>query len=460
MRHLVVHEIFSSTSATAHVTFVHFMNFVLALAIALGVCAASITAARDAVHPPGISIDAKEDLSSKAPTGAKEEIRALWVLRTSLTTPEQIAALVRSARDNGFNTLLVQVRGRGDAYYLGGLEPRATDLLRQPATFDPLASVLKAGHAAGLRVHAWVNVNLISSAADLPAAREHVVYRHAAWLMVPRDIAQDLARLEPESPAYVGKLARWTRGQPGDVEGLYTSPILPAAAAYTESIVRDLVRRYAVDGIHLDYARYPSDRFDYSRPAIREFRAAVQSSLSPAVRRRLDADEANDALAYPDRLPAEWRTFRVARMTALMARLQAAVKRERPQALVSVAVAPNMQDAFRVRLQDWGGWLANGLVDAICPMAYTTDALQFAEQIAAAREAAGPRAVWAGIGAYRLPPDETVDNIRTARRLGANGVVLFSYDSLIDPRQTSPDYLPAVARAAFTTTSAASAGGR
>ncbi len=447
----------------------------LALAIALSACAAaSIHAARDAVASPAVDVatstkgdlsaeaptGAKEDLSAEAPTGAKGETRALWVLRTSLTTPEHIATLVRSARDHGFNTLLVQVRGRGDAYYLGGLEPRATDLLRQPETFDPLASVLKAGHAAGLRVHAWVNVNLISSATDLPAAREHVVYRHAGWLMVPRDIAQDLAKLEPESPAYVGKLARWTRAQPGDVEGLYTSPMIPAAAAYTESIVRDLVRRYAVDGIHLDYARYPSDRFDYGRLAIREFRAAVQGSLSPAVRRALDAEAADDVFAYPDRFPGEWRTFRTARMTALMARLHATVKRERPQALVSVAVAPNMADALRVRLQDWGGWLATGLVDAICPMAYTTDTAQFAEQIAAAREAAGSRAVWAGIGAYRLPPGETVDNIRTARRLGANGVILFSYDSLIDPRQTSPDYLSAVARAAFTTTSPAPAGSR
>ena len=436
---------------------------VLALAIALGVCAAtSIHATRDAVANPAVDVatDAKEDLSSGAPSGAEEEIRALWVLRTSLTTPEHIATLVRSARDHGFNTLLVQVRGRGDAYYLGGLEPRATDLLRQPETFDPLASVLKAGHAAGLRVHAWVNVNLISSATDLPAAREHVVYRHPGWLMVPRDIAQDLAKLEPESPAYVGKLARWTRAQPADVEGLYTSPVLPAAAAYTESIVRDLVRRYAVDGIHLDYARYPSDKFDYSRPAIREFRATVRGSLSASVRRSLDADEADDLFAYPDRFPGEWRTFRVARMTALMGRLHATVKRERPQALVSVAVAPNMQDAFRVRLQDWGAWLATGLIDAICPMAYTTDAAQFAEQIAAAREAAGTREVWAGIGAYRLPPGETVANIRTARRLGANGVILFSYDSLIDPRQSSPDYLSAVARAAFTTTSAGPAGPR
>jgi uncharacterized lipoprotein YddW (UPF0748 family) len=278
--------------------------------------------------------------------------------------------------------------------------------------------------------------------------------------MVPRDIAQEIAAIEPESPAYVGKLARWTRTQPAEIEGLYTSPIITEAADYTDSIVRDLVHRYAVDGIHLDYARYPSDRFDYSRPAIREFRTAVRGSLPEAMRRTLDAEEPVDLFAYPDALPDQWRNFRVDRMTALMSRLHATVKRERPQALVTAAVAPDMRDAYRHRLQDWKGWLEAGLVDAICPMAYTTEAATFAEQIAAARAAAGSRAVWAGIGAYRLPPQETVDNIQTARRLGADGVILFSYDSMVNPRQTSPDYLSVVGRAAFTATLPAPTGSR
>jgi len=399
-------------------------------------------------------------LSTEAAIAAKVETRALWVLRTSLTTPESIATLVKSAREHGFNTLLVQVRGRGDAYYLGGLEPRPAELLRQPDTFDPLATVVDAGHAAGLRVHAWVNVNLISSAADLPAAREHLVYRHPGWLMIPRDIAQELAAIEPESPAYLGKLARWTRTQTGEVEGLYSSPVIPEAAEYTVSLVRDLSHRYGLDGVHLDYARYPNDRFDYSRPAIREFRTAVRGQLTDATRRTLDVQETDDLFAYPDALPDEWRTFRMAKLTALMDRLHAAIKRERPDAVVSVAVAPDMRDAYRQRLQDWGGWLDKGLVDAICPMAYTTEPARFAEQIAAAREAAGTRAVWAGIGAYRLSPKETIDNILTARRLGANGVILFSYDSMVNPRQTPLDYLAVVGRAAFTTTPPGPSGSR
>ena len=82
-------------------------------------------------------------------------------------------------------------------------------------------------------------------------------------------------------------------------------------------------------------------------------------------------------------------------------------------------------------------------------MAYTPESARFAEHIAAARQVAGDRAVWAGIGAYRLTPSQTVENIQTARQLGAAGVVLFSYDSLTDPRQSAPDYLATVARGAF-----------
>lgn len=386
------------------------------------------------------------------------ETRALWVLRTSLGSPDSIATLVRSAREHGFNTLLVQVRGRGDAYYRGGIEPRPAELARQP-DFDPLTNVLAAGHSAGLRVHAWVNVNLVSSAADLPPAREHLIYRHPSWLMVPRDIAQELAAVDIESPAYVGKLARWTRAQSSDIEGLYSTPVVPAAAAYTSEVVEDLVRRYAVDGVHLDYARYPSERFDYSRDAIREFRNSVRDRLPLARRRALDAQERDDLFAYPDALQDEWRSFRIGRMTALVGQLSAVVRGARPNAIVSVAVAPDLRDAYDRRLQDWGAWLDAGLIDTLCPMAYTEEPERFAEQIAAARQAAGTRAVWAGIGAWRLTPGRTIENIQTARRLGAAGVILFSYDSLTNPRQTSPDYLSAVGRGAFATT-ATSAGSR
>lgn len=387
---------------------------------------------------------------------APAETRALWVLRSSLTSPASISALVHTASQQGFNTLLVQVRGRGDAYYASSLEPRAADLSHQPASFDPLGTVLAEAHQAGLRVHAWVCVDLVSSAVDLPTAPDHLVYRHPEWLMVPRPIAQEVAKLDPKNPAYIGKIARWTRGELEVVEGLYASPITPESAAYTRQVIEDLVKRYNLDGVHLDYARYPNQQFDYSRFAIAEFRGEMQSRITPAARLALDALETTDLFAYPDRFPAEWTAFRRDRLTALVADIRRVVRAVRPDAMVSSAVAPDPQDAFDERLQDWRGWATNHLVDAVAPMAYTQEPSRFAEQIAAAREAAaaGGAAVWAGIGAYRLSPAQTIDDIQVARKLGASGIVLFSYDSLTGPKPPAPDYLATVGRAAFAASAA------
>jgi uncharacterized lipoprotein YddW (UPF0748 family) len=382
--------------------------------LVLGVCGLAAAVAATLIY---------SNLSAAA---VADETRALWVLRASLTSPDSIATLVRTAKEQGFNTLLVQVRGRGDAYYASALEPRAADLARQPLTFDPLAALLADAHASNIRVHAWIAVNLVSSAVDLPASSDHVIARHPEWLMVPRPIAQQIARMDPINPGYVGTIARWTRSQLETVEGLYASPILPEAARHVRQIVDDLARRYDLDGVHLDYVRFPNAQFDYSRQAIAAFRADLSPRLAPAERAQADADAVDDLFAYPDRFPAEWKTFRRARLTGLVAGVRQALHSVRPTAVLSAAVAPDAQEAAEDRLQDWRGWLAAGLVDAIAPMAYTQDASRFADQIAAAREIAGTHAVWAGIGAYRLAPAQSIENIQAARRLGAAGFVLFS----------------------------------
>jgi uncharacterized lipoprotein YddW (UPF0748 family) len=267
--------------------------------------------------------------------------------------------------------------------------------------------------------------------------------------MVPRPIAQPLAKLDPKNPSYVGQIARWTRGELDLVEGLYLSPLQPDAAAYTRQVIADLVSRYDLDGVHLDYARYPNQQFDYSRFAIAEFRGDIRPRLTAAVQKELEGAEATDLFAYPDRFPAEWKAFRRDRLTALIGDIRRAVRAVRPDAMVTAAVTPDPQDAFDERLQDWRGWLAAHFVDGIAPMAYTQEPSRFAEQIAAAREAAGGAIVWAGIGAYRLSPAQTIDNIQAARKLGASGIVLFSYDSLTGPKPPAPDYLATVSKGAF-----------
>lgn len=376
------------------------------------------------------------------------EVRALWVQRATLANPEAIAQMVATARDAGFNTLLVQVRGRGDAFFNSSIEPRATVLAGQPTSFDPLATVLMLARRAGLRVHAWINVNLVASAAELPTAPQHIIHRHSDWLMVPRVLAREMAGIDRESPEYVGTLARHARTQSAQVEGLYLSPIRDDAVAYTVSIVANLVKRYDVDGVHLDYIRYPNDEFDYSPAALSRFRREIAGALRRGDRDRYDARLAGEPTIYADAFPERWVAFRRTRLTALAARLHDAIKSQRKTAIVSAAIVPDAREAFTHRLQDWQRWTDSGLLDVLCPMAYTADPGVFRAQIESVSARANGTRVWAGIGAYRLSSSETIEHILTARELGAGGVVLFSYDNLVgSPGQ--PGSLAEIGRAAF-----------
>jgi uncharacterized lipoprotein YddW (UPF0748 family) len=373
---------------------------------------------------------------------SSSEIRALWVQRGSLATPAGILAAVDMATAGKFNTLIVQVRGRGDAYYDSRYEQRPPILAKQSPTFDPLALVLERAHRARLKVHAWVNVNLISEA-EPPSNRKHVVYLHPEWLMVPRPLAEDLSRMSPRDPQYLRRLSEYARARSDRVEGIFISPIHKGAVEHATKVIGDIVSRYDVDGIHLDYIRYPNDEFDYSADALEEFRSEIVSRVSGAERRDYASRARGRPLFYTEMFPQGWQEFRRTRLTALLTKIRATVKSRRSRAMLTAAVFPDANDAANRRFQNWGGWLEAGLLDAICPMAYTTDPALFRSQIANVEHLAGGRSVWAGIGAFQLSASATVENIRAARQLGAEGVVLFSYDNL------DGKYVDAVAKGAF-----------
>jgi uncharacterized lipoprotein YddW (UPF0748 family) len=423
----------------------------LAFAIALGATSATARSPAADVHRLSAAGGHRRSQTPKE-TRAASDIRGLWVQRSTLTSRARIDQLVRRAADNGFNTLFLQVRARGDALFAGSIEPRGPEV---EAGFDPFGHAIDSAHRAGLQVHAWINVNLVASATTLPTDRAHVIHTHPEWLMAPRELAASLATLSPRQPQYVARLAAWTRQRSDRVEGLYVSPIPAGAAHYLESIVADLAARYAIDGLHLDYVRYPGPQFDYSASALEAFRASVLPSLSVAERTALEARRRRNPLAYVDHFPTRWTEYRRGRLADLVARLRHAVKAKRPEASVSAAVVPDAAEAIRDRLQDWPGWARRGLLDAVCPMAYTSSLTRYAEQIDDVTRAAGGRPVWAGVGAWRLTPDQIVRHISAARTAGAHGIVLFSYDSLASVER---EPLRAIGRAAFSPAGAPAAG--
>jgi len=310
--------------------------------------------------------------------GRGDEIRALWIGRATLESEDAIRRTVSEASTAGVNTLFVQAIDDGTAI----------------PGFDPIAGIISQAHKAGIQVHAWVDVARVVSPGELPFSRTHVVYEHPEWLMVPRAIAAELLAVDVHSPDYLGRLARWTRNNTDRVDGLYVSPVQADAAAHVADVVRDLVHRYAVDGIYFDHVAYPSPDFDYGAKSIAAFRTFIRGELPPAERQRIDAAEAIDPFAYPNEAPEQWRLFRQSQLTALIARLRSTVKEVRPDAIVSAAVTPDVDIAAGSNLQDWRTWAENRFVDALCPRLGGGNASQIAAQVAQISALAAGLPVW------------------------------------------------------------------
>lgn len=383
----------------------------------------------------GAGAGATADVVRDGPPPARRfgEVRALWVVRTTMTSPEAIQAMIEAAERGGINTLLVQVRGRGDAYYRSAVEPRAESLSTQPAEFDPLALVIREAHSRNIAVHAWTNTHVVTTLTDLSASPSHVVHQAPELLAVPRALASRLHDLDPEDPAYVAALLEWSRANRQRVEGLYTSPIREEVHDRLVRLWGELTDRYALDGIHLDYVRYPARDFDYSRGALAAFRRWAFGRVDPSRAAELDRMARSDPVAWADGLPDLWDDFRRERLTDLVARGYREIKRRRPDIVVSSAVVPDLEEAREHRFQDWALWLERGIVDVVVPMSYTPDDARFRSQVASAFAVAGERArLWAGVGVYQTTFDGTLAKIGIAREIGAGGVALFSYDWIRD----------------------------
>jgi uncharacterized lipoprotein YddW (UPF0748 family) len=348
-----------------------------------------------------------------------------------MTSALDVREMVESTSSAGFNTILVQIRGRADAFYDSRLEPRAETVTDGP-DFDPLAYAIDQAHARGIAVHAWVNTHLVWGTGALPRSPRHLVNAHPEWLAVPKALGRELYTADPSEAAYQARLLEYARDNLRTVEGVYSSPSHPEVKDRVYGVWMDLTDRYDLDGIHFDYVRFPSGDFDYSSGALKRFRGWASDRLPMARRSTLEAAVGDDPYAFVDALPSHWDEFRRTHITDLVRRIYQGVKLRRPRMVVSAAVFANQDDAYRNRYQDWPRWLEEGILDVAVPMAYTVDNDRFQIFIRAGRDAAGPGArLWAGIGAHLDTETGTLEKIDLARSEGVGGVVLFSYDWVV-----------------------------
>ncbi len=111
-------------------------------------------------------------------------------------------------------------------------------------------------------------------------------------------------------------------------------------------------------------------------------------------------------------------------------RIQHELRQLAPDMLLSAAVVADADLAYDSRLQDWKQWLEAGILDVVCPMAYTPEPAAFENLVRIARHSSSGSRLWAGIGAYKLDGEGIIQQVRLSRKLGADGFVIFSYNTL------------------------------
>jgi uncharacterized lipoprotein YddW (UPF0748 family) len=339
------------------------------------------------------------------------ELRALWVVRDALTGPVAVESMVDYAVQTRFHMLFVQVRGRGEVYYPSSLEPPASDLQFPLTEYDPLDHLLVLAHAAGISVHAWINVYYVWSDPDRPPPPGHVVSQHPDWVLTDETGAPMSA-----------KSVRWW--QADGIEGYYLSPCRPEVRAHTAALVAELASRYPLDGIHLDYVRYPSRAFGLDPTRRTEF--ALRWGVDPLGREGLETVPAA-ARGFVDSLYVEWRASEVDSMVA-------AVRAAAPNLALSAAVGPDPEEAKRDKGQDWVGWLRRGLVDFVVPMAYNYMPEEAAQQVRILHKIVGKDRMLIGIAAHDNRYLYLPRMVAALRETGVAGFSVFSYNVLAEMR--------------------------
>lgn len=352
--------------------------------------------------------DSSARIPEAAPVAGGGPIDYLWVLRSTLVDPAAIDSVVARARAMGVRGLLVQVVGRGDAFYRSDLLPRAEALSGKPKSYDPLAEVLARATPAGLEVHAWVNCMLVWSSPHRPRDPRHVLNQHPEWVSGLED-GRRLSQLRDQD---FKRLA---------IEGVFLSPAHPRVREWLASIAREIATRYPVAGIHLDYIRQPKAAVGFD-PTTRA-RFAMETGVDPA---RFDRVPAADRA----RVSARWADFQRRQVTDVVTCIRDTLRRTRPVVL-SAAVIADTITAQRANAQYWQDWVRDSVLDRVYLMCYAPSVQTVMNQlVATSRQLGATDRVVPGIAVFNTTAITAAHKIQGARALGFPLIALYSYDSL------------------------------
>lgn len=321
----------------------------------------------------------------------KGELRGIWDHNGTGLYPGDWERTAKLAAETGMNALFINVMWGGAAHYESNVLPRSNTYRLYG---DQIEQCLKAARKYGLQVHVWVVCWSLTGAPD-----DFVQRMRASDRLIKDGQGNEMPWLNPAHPENVALLI---------------------------NALKEVADRYPVDGLHLDYIRYPSQPACYSAYSRQRFEAWLGRKVKNWPADALPGGTQGDA----------YQRFRVDQINLIVRGIHRQIGKAYPKIKISAAVWGGYPDVIKSIGQDWAEWLKRGEVDFVVPMNYTADNSKFEHLTRSQMKLPGARGrLYPGIGVTssesQLTPDQVIQQINTARALGAKGFVLFDLNNTL-----------------------------
>ncbi|NJO74787.1 MAG: family 10 glycosylhydrolase [Leptolyngbyaceae cyanobacterium RM1_406_9] len=378
-----------------------------------------LVAARDYATARQQWLRAREILWQNFPTDrplAQPEIRAMWLDRGTIVRAgsrrglEQIFDRLAAA---GINTVFFETVNAGYPIYPSDVAPQQNPLTRH---WDPLAEAVDLAHERDIELHAWV---WAFAAGNRP---------HNTLVNLPADYPGPVISAHPDWANYDNRGNMFPPGQGKP----FLDPANPAVRRYLLRLFDEIVTRYDVDGLQLDYIRYPFQ--DPSAGRSYGYGIAARQQFQ-----RLTGVDPVEISPSDRQLWQQWTDFRTDQINSFVAETARQMRQRNPDLILSAAVF-SMSEHERIQKiqQNWEVWARRGDVDLIVPMSYAMDTNRLQRLAGPWLESdaeLGSILVLPGIRLLNLPEPAALDQIQALRDLPAGGYSLFAVENLNESLQ-------------------------
>lgn len=350
----------------------------------------------------------------KEPWSNSGERKSLWIVRTHIKTKANIDLIINKMKEYGFNEAIVQVRGLADVLYQSKIEGQADEI---EEGLDPLAYFIDKAKENDISVQAWLNVNMLAKPSFLREYSgwdKHLSLKKPGWVLKDQNSISMLEYRQEELET------DW-------MDGAYANPGNAEWRKYFLSLVTEVQRNYDIEGIHLDFIRYP-----YAKDGGKLF--GLDSTHLNQLQKvfPLDKEDYLDNPHYLKALDVQKLVF----MNLFVEQIYKHVKKNNPKHILSAAVWAHRKKALENVYQDWPLWLKKGYLDLAYMMIYVKDKEVHDLRMEEFYDERYLGKIVVGLGIYREPAFDVVQRqIYSSRALSTAGFCFFSAESFFDPNK-------------------------